>query len=82
MKRVTCKQLGGACDLVFEANTFKEAASLSQQHGMEMVKANDKAHLDAMKEMQVPMTDPQAMQQWMRDKKDMFNSLPEQEAAG
>ena len=48
MKRVTCKQLGGACDLVFEANTFKEAASLSQQHGMEMAKANDQAHLDAM----------------------------------
>ena len=44
MKRVTCKQLGGACDLVFEANTFKEAASLSQQHGMEMAKANDQAH--------------------------------------
>jgi len=82
MKRVTCKQLGGACELVFEANTFKEVASLSQQHGMEMVKANDQAHLDAMKEMQVLMADPQAMQQWMKDKEDMFNSLPEQEAAG
>ena len=56
MKRVTCKQLGGACDLVFEANTFKEAASLSQQHGMEMAKANDQAHLDAMEKMQVPVS--------------------------
>ena len=80
MKSVTCKQLGGACDLVFEANTFKEVASLSQQHGMQMAKANDKAHLDAMEKMQVLMTDPQAMQQWMKDKEVMFNSLPEQEA--
>jgi hypothetical protein len=78
MKSVTCKQLGGACDLVFEANTFKEAASLSQQHGMEMAKANDQAHLDVMEEMQVLMTDLQAMQQWMKDKEEMFNNLPEQ----
>ena len=78
MKRVTCKQLGGACDLVFEAKTFKEVALLSQQHGMEMAKANDQAHLDAMKEMQVLMSDPQAMQQWLKDKEEMFNSLPEQ----
>ena len=30
--------------------------------------------------MQVLMTDPQTMQQWMKDKDEMFNSLPEQEA--
>ena len=36
--------------------------------------------LDAMEKMQVLMTDPQAMQQWMKDKEEMFNSLPEQEA--
>ena len=41
-------------------------------------KKNDQAHLDAMKEMQVLMPDPQAMQQWMKDKEEMFNSLPEQ----
>ncbi|MDB9932834.1 hypothetical protein OAD28_09005 [Flavobacteriales bacterium] len=36
MKKMTCKQLGGACDLVFEANTFDEMAELSKQHGTEM----------------------------------------------
>ena len=80
MKTVTCKQLGGACKLVFKAATFKEVASLSQQHGIEMAKANDQAHLDAMEEMEVLMNDPQAMQQWMKDKEEMFNRLPEQEA--
>lgn len=45
-----------------------------------MAKANDQAHLDAMEEMEVLMNDPQAMQQWMKDKEEMFNRLPEQEA--
>lgn len=77
MKTVTCKQLGGACKLVFKAATFKEVASLSQQHAMEMAKANDQAHLDAMKKMQLLMNDSQSMQQWMKDKEEMFNSLPD-----
>ena len=45
-----------------------------------MAKANDQAHLDAMEEMEVLMNDPQAMQQWMKDKEEMFNRLPTQEA--
>lgn len=77
MKTVTCKQLGGACNLIFKATTFKEVASLSQQHAMEMAKANDQAHLDAMKKMQLLMNDSQSMQQWMKDKEEMFNSLPD-----
>jgi len=36
MKTMTCKQLGGACDQTFQANTFEELTELSKQHGMEM----------------------------------------------
>ena len=36
MKAMTCKQLGGACDVEFKAETFDEIAQLSQQHGNEM----------------------------------------------
>jgi hypothetical protein len=77
MKKITCKELGGACDLVFEVDTFSEAASLSQAHGMEMAKANDKAHLDAMNEMKALMNDPHSMQKWMQSKEEMFNQLPD-----
>jgi len=77
MKKITCRELGGACNLVFEADTFSEVASLSQAHGMEMAKANDKAHLDAMSKMKALMNDPQAMQQWMQDKEELFNQLPD-----
>ena len=36
MKTMTCKQLGGACDKEFHANTFDEMAEMSKTHGMEM----------------------------------------------
>ena len=36
MKTMTCKQLGGACDLEFHANSFEAIAELSKKHGMEM----------------------------------------------
>ena len=45
MKTMTCKQLGGACDLKFHANTFKEIAEMSKKHRMEMFQKNDKHHL-------------------------------------
>ena len=52
MKKMTCKQLGGACDKEFRANSFDEIAAMSKQHGKEMFQKKDAAHLKAMNEMQ------------------------------
>ena len=38
MKTTTCKQLGGACDREFHANTFEEIKQMSQNHGHGMYK--------------------------------------------
>ncbi len=78
MKKMTCKQLGGACDKVFQANTFEEMAELSKQHGMEMFKLGDEAHLKAMKDMQKLMQTPDAMQTWFTDRKKEFDALPKE----
>jgi predicted small metal-binding protein len=51
MKTMTCKELGGACDLEFHANTFEEIAQMSQKHGKEMFQKGDNAHLQAMSKM-------------------------------
>ncbi len=75
MKTMTCKQLGGACDLEFHANTFEEMAEMSKQHGMEMYKKGDEAHLKAMSEMQKLMQSPQAMNEWMEDRRKAFEAL-------
>ena len=44
MKTMTCKQLGGACDEAFSANTFDEIVNMSKNHGMKMFKKKDKRH--------------------------------------
>lgn len=77
MKKMTCKQLGGACDKVFQANTFDEISVMSKQHGVEMFQKKDAAHLKAMNEMQELMKKPEAMKQWFENKKKEFEVLPE-----
>ena len=77
MKSMTCKQLGGACDKEFKANSFSEMAELSKKHGMEMYQKGDGEHIKKMQEMMELMKDPDAMNKWFTDKKKEFDSLPE-----
>ena len=75
MKTMTCAQLGGACDMEFEAETFEEIAEMSKQHGMEMFEQNDAAHLEAMNKMREMMQNPGAMEAWFESKKAEFEAL-------
>jgi hypothetical protein len=77
MKTMSCKQLGGACDKLFTANTFDEISELSQAHGKEMFEIGDEVHLKAMSEIGVLMQDSAAMELWVSNKKLEFDSLPE-----
>ncbi|MBT3321952.1 MAG: DUF1059 domain-containing protein [Anaerolineae bacterium] len=76
MKTMSCKELGGACDKEFRANSFEEIAEMSKEHGKEMFKINDEAHLEAMNKMQELMQKPEAMQEWFANKKKEFEALP------
>lgn len=77
MKTMTCKQLGGSCDMEFHAETFEEMTNLSKKHGMEMSEKADEGHLKAMNEMKELMSDPNAMNEWMEEKRKEFSVLPE-----
>lgn len=77
MKTMTCKQLGGACDEAFQANTFEELTELSKQHGMEMFQKQDPAHLETMAKIMQLMASPEAMAAWMDERKKEFEALPE-----
>ena len=77
MKTMTCKQLGGACDKEFKADTFEEMAEISKKHGMEMFQAGDADHLETMNAMREMMQSPEAMQTWFEEKRNEFNALPE-----
>lgn len=72
MKTMTCRQLGGACDKKFQANTFEEISELSKNHAMEMFKLGDKAHLEAMNKMKELMKNPEAINKWIESKKKEF----------
>lgn len=73
MKSMTCNQLGGACDLVFSANTFHELAHLSQEHGKELFQANDAPHQEAMRKMMLLMESGE-MESWMAARRAEFEA--------
>lgn len=72
---MTCKQLGGACDLELHAETFEAMADLSKKHAMEMFQIGEKSHLDAMNKMQEIMKSPETMKEWFENKRNEFNAL-------
>jgi len=77
MKTMTCKQLGGACDKEFQANTIEEMAEMGKKHGMEMYQNGDEEHIKVMKEMKELMNDPEALKKWFENKRKEFDVLPE-----
>ena len=79
MKTMSCKQLGGACDKEFTANSFDKIAEMSKQHGMEMLQHSEAAHIEAMNKMKALMSEPEKMQQWFENKRQEFESLAEDE---
>jgi predicted small metal-binding protein len=74
---MTCKELGGACNQTFSANTFDEIAMMVSKHAREMVQQGDIAHINAMNEMRSNMASPDAMNAWMDSKRKAFNALPD-----
>ena len=77
MKTMTCKDLAGACDTEFHAETFDEMAEMSKKHGMEMLERGDQAHIAAMEKMKELMSDPEAVKEWFDAVQKTFESLSE-----
>ncbi len=75
MKTMTCKQLGGSCDMKFQANTFDEIGELSKIHAKEMFEKQDLEHLDALYKMSQLMKDNNAFINWLSNKKEEFANL-------
>ena len=74
MGTMTCYQLGGACQQLFSGETFEELAAQSQQHGKEMFGANDRPHMEAMREMMELMKSGE-MDSWMAARRAEFEAL-------
>lgn len=77
MKTMNCKELGGACEQTFTADTFDALAMMVSKHAREKVQQGDEPHIEAMNEMRKSMTSPDAMNAWMAEKRRAFEALPE-----
>ena len=77
MKSMTCKQLGGACDLALHGNTADEIIKAQDQHLKEVVAGGDDTHASALKDMQGRWKHPISGMRWYRNAKRTFAALPE-----
>jgi predicted small metal-binding protein len=77
MKTMTCRQLGGACDLALRGDTADEVIKAQDKHLREVVAAGDEAHESALKEMKGRWKRPVSGMRWYRKTKRDFAELPE-----
>jgi hypothetical protein len=77
MKTMTCKQLGGPCDLPLSGNTADEVIKAEDRHLKEMVAGGDSTHESALKAMKGRWRRPLSGMAWYRQTKREFAALPE-----
>ena len=77
MKTMTCKQLGGACDLPLRGETADEVIKAQDKHLRESVAAGDATHEPALDEMKGRWKRPIKGMGWYKNTKKEFATLPE-----
>ena len=77
MKTMTCRQLGGPCDLQLRGNTADEVIKAQDAHLKDVVETGDAAHEPALKAMKGRWRKPIAGMGWYRTTKREFAALPE-----
>lgn len=75
MKQATCKELRGACDTVFCAETPEEMGEISKAHVMQMVSEGDADHKAAVAKMMELSKEDQM--KWYGEFIANFQALPE-----
>jgi hypothetical protein len=77
MKTMTCKQLGGPCELPLHGQTADEVIKAQDSHLKEMVAGGDETHQSALKAMKGRWKHPISGMGWYKDAKRDFAGLPE-----
>jgi hypothetical protein len=78
MKTMSCKQLGGPCDLQHHGESADEIIKAQDRHLNAIVSEGDEAHRAALKEMKGRWRRPVAGMSWYRNTKRAFAALPEE----
>jgi hypothetical protein len=77
MKTMTCRQLGGSCDLPLHGDTADEVIKMQDKHLKDVVAGGDETHGRALKEMKGRWKHPLSGMAWYRNTKRDFAALPE-----
>ncbi len=77
MKIMTCRQLGGPCDLPHRGDSADQVIKAQDHHLKEAEKAGDAAHLAAREAMKGRWRHPKKAMGWYTDMKKAFSELPE-----
>ncbi|MFZ0492506.1 MAG: DUF1059 domain-containing protein [Acidimicrobiia bacterium] len=75
MKTMTCRQLGGTCDLEHHGTTADEIIREQDRHLREVVAGGDESHRDALKDMKGRWKHPIAGMGWYKSIKRDFAVL-------
>lgn len=77
MKTMTCRALGGPCDLEHRGATADEVIKAQDAHLKEAAGGGDAAHQPAREAMKARWRHPKRSMDWYRDTKAAFAALPE-----
>lgn len=77
MKTMTCRQLGGACDLALTGETADKVIQAQDKHLKEIVASGDEAHQGALKDMKGRWKNPIKGMGWYKQTKRDFAALPD-----
>ncbi len=76
MKTMTCRQLGGACDLAHRGEDHNEVIHAQDRHLREVVAEGDTAHEAALKDMKARWRRPVSGMKWYKQVQRDFAALP------
>ena len=76
MKTMTCRQLGGACDLAHHGDDHNEVIKAQDRHLREVVAAGDPAHEPALEAMKGRWRRPVSGMRWYRQVQRDFAGIP------
>ena len=76
MKSMTCRQLGGPCDLEHHGNDANEVIHAQDRHLKDAVAAGNDDHAEALKQMTGRCKRPISGLRWYRQVQRDFGALP------
>jgi hypothetical protein len=77
MKKMTCRQLGGPCDLAHQGESADDVIKAQDRHLREIVAAGDTSHAPALRNMKGRWKHPVEGMGWYKRVKNDFAELPE-----